>query len=137
MTSQLGNRLWNRLFDGFLYNAQLEWHIGLFLNIKKTQAEAESFCGTLEGRLAVLDTDEKLNYVLGLSDYQAGRFIFVGATDEETERMFVWSNGANLTTNWYTNEPNRYRDENCVAIYHSAFIDISCAFLCNFACEIV
>ncbi|XP_033756166.1 brevican core protein-like [Pecten maximus] len=94
VTSHPGNRLWNRQFEGF-FNLQLGWYIKLFANMQMSQSQAEAFCGTLGARLAILDTNEKVDYVTALPDYPADRFVFVGATDKATERMFLWSNGAN------------------------------------------
>ncbi|XP_060074332.1 C-type lectin domain family 4 member E-like [Ylistrum balloti] len=100
-----GNRLWNRELGGFVYNAQLGWYTRLFLTIKKTHSEAEAFCGCLGGRLLVLDSSEKFDYIAGLMDLQ-GIPIHVGATDEATEGIFLWSTGTAITENWKRGEPN-------------------------------
>ncbi|XP_033757243.1 mannose-binding protein C-like [Pecten maximus] len=136
ITSQLGNRLWNRQFDGFTLSAQLGLYFRLFVNLTITQAEAEAHCGSLGARLAVLDTNEKLNFVTALPDYPADRFVYVGATDKQTEGVFLWSTGA-VVTNWMNGEPNGgLLNEHCVALYFFYFIDLPCSYLSNFACEI-
>ncbi|XP_021371884.1 mannose-binding protein-like [Mizuhopecten yessoensis] len=137
MVTRHGNRLWNRQFDGFTYIAQLDWLILLITDTKRKNADAESFCGTMGARLAVLDTDEKLNYLIGLHDFPDDTSIYVGATDKQTEGLYLWSTGANLTTNWLPGEPNSFRvEEDCVVVLNTGFNDFPCEEKANFVCEL-
>ncbi|XP_060063619.1 hemolymph lipopolysaccharide-binding protein-like [Ylistrum balloti] len=135
-TSQLGNMLWRRKFDGFIFDAQLGWYIRLFVNTSHTHAEAESVCGNHGARLAVLDTSDKLSYVTGLPDYRPDIFCYVGAMDEQSDGLFTWSTGTSVT-NWMLDEPNGlHLDEDCVAIFNNYLIDLPCSHSNNFVCEI-
>jgi|GEM_PF-6483172 len=60
------------------------------------------------GRLAVLDSQEKINHLNGyLQGMSNQRILWIGLTDEEVEGSWKWINGVSLTAhNWGAGEPN-------------------------------
>lgn len=93
-------------FQGSAYaafEADVSWH------------EARARCQEMGGHLAVIETAEEAEFI---ADFADGRYLFLGATDEETEGEWRWVNGAAWDyTNWLDGQPNNWNDEDYLATY--------------------
>jgi len=92
--AQLGNRFYK------LEEKVLPWH------------EAKEYCELRGGRLAVIDTTEKMTFVQQLARSSGVTFdamdgIWIGATDESNEGTWKWVDGSSVTyANWGKGQPN-------------------------------
>lgn len=79
-----------------IVSGSFTWH--------QAKADAES----KGGRLAVLDTQAKINQLNTiLNNAGTWPYLWIGLTDEVTEGVWQWINGITLTeNNWATGEPN-------------------------------
>ena len=73
-----------------------------------TWKEAEAYCESIGGYLAVIGSQEENSYINSLIRAQnAGNYTAFGYTDEENEGQWRWINGeANVYENWNGGEPN-------------------------------
>ncbi|XP_069139215.1 uncharacterized protein [Argopecten irradians] len=138
-SSQPGNRIWFRKVDGFT-NIWPGWYVRLVSDVTVDEATAVLICSNVGARLAVLDTNDKINRITALPDYPSGSYVLVGATDKQTEGVYMWSTGVNVTdSRWATGDPNNGGipgvEEDCVALSSSFFIDLPCTHLAYFVCE--
>jgi hypothetical protein len=83
-----------------------------------TWAEAKAHAEANGGRLAVLDTQQKIDaankYLLSLGSWGTH---WIGLSDIDTEGSFTWIGGKELTANqWKDGEPNNFGDEDVVEI---------------------
>jgi hypothetical protein len=87
--------------------------------------EARRRCAAAGGYLACVETAEEQEFVTRLA---AGRYLFLGGTDEAAENRWVWVNGAPFSYScWMTGQPNNYDgSENYLATYESGeWIDVA------------
>lgn len=99
---------WYKVFD-----EKLEWH------------EAKKRCETMGGYLACIETKEEQAFITKLAD---GRYLCLGATDEQKEDCWMWVNGAPFTYEcWMSGQPNNYGgDENYLATYDGGdWVDVA------------
>ncbi|MBU6294872.1 MAG: hypothetical protein KJS91_09315 [Planctomycetes bacterium] len=86
-----------------------------------TWHEAKADAEARGGRLAVLDTQEKIdqaNAYLGGYDYWPD--MWIGLTDEAQEGSWKWIDGSPLSsTNWYPGEPNDMYGEDFAILYRN------------------
>jgi hypothetical protein len=84
-------------FNGHWYKVFLE---------KCTWRRAKERCGTLGGRLAVISDEPTWAFVKGLTP----AIVWLGATDEETEGVWKWVDGTELTFKaWLPKQPDNIR----------------------------
>ena len=72
--------------------------------------------------------------------WERGSGLWLGATDEVAEDTFLWMPSGSLVdfTDWDTNQPNNYEEQDCVAYLHKPkkWHDIACDFrIEGFMCE--
>ena len=69
-------------------------------------ANSRKHCADQGGTLAVVTSSEEADFIAGLCD---GRYMFLGASDKETEGSWVWVDGTNWGfANWMDGQPNDY-----------------------------
>jgi len=75
-----------------------------------TWQEAKADAEARSGRLAVLDTQEKIDTANALiQTYSSWGDLWIGLTDEQNEGSWLWINGEPLSdNNWRFDEPNNY-----------------------------
>ena len=75
-----------------------------------TWQEAKADAEARSGRLAVLDTQEKIDTANALiQTYSSWGDLWIGLTDEQNEGSWLWINGEPLAdNNWRFDEPNNY-----------------------------
>jgi uncharacterized protein (TIGR03067 family) len=97
-TQRRGGQLGNRFYK--LEEKVLGWH------------EAKEYCELRGGRLAVIDTAEKMAFVQQLArssgiTFDAMDGIWIGATDEAEEGAWKWMDGSSVAyANWGKGQPN-------------------------------
>jgi hypothetical protein len=80
-------------------------------------SDAKDYCELRGGRLAVIDTPQKMAAITQMAKTSGIKFdkldgIWIGATDAAREGEWKWVNGSPLTyTNWGTGQPNNKRQE--------------------------
>ncbi|XP_069118721.1 pulmonary surfactant-associated protein D-like, partial [Argopecten irradians] len=143
-TPVTGNRLWKRKFtqiEGYIYNSQLDWFIKVVTDQWIKHTDAETFCIADGGRLAVLDTDEKIAYITGLPNVHFSEYYHLGADDIAVEDTFVWTTGVVMNRNrppWADSQPNNdLGNQNCLALFNHIFDDVFCSDTMNFICEYI
>jgi hypothetical protein len=78
-----------------VYDTNLTWH------------EAKKKCEQVGGRLAVIDSAEENEFVVGLVKKSKVVEVWLGATDEKKEGEWVWVTGKRMTyRNWERTQPN-------------------------------
>ena len=92
-------------------------YLDVVLQSPMTHADAQKACADGGGRLAVLDTDEKLQVGAAVC---SGMTCWLGLDDYETEGTFVWGDGTVLTdTLWVHGQPdNKDGVERCMHLWH-------------------
>lgn len=103
----------------------------------KTWAEAEAVCVTLGfgGHLVSIADQGELEFVHQFSNGES----WLGATDQDNEGTFTWSNGAPFGfTYWASGEPNNFEgSEDCAYAYGlGQWNDISCLAQLSFICQV-
>ena len=75
-----------------VYEEDVSWH------------EARAKCEKMGGYLACVESAEEQQFIADLAD---GRYLFLGATDEEEEGEWKWVNGSPFSyTDWLEGQPN-------------------------------
>ena len=88
---------------------------------KFTWQDANEYTSKYYGDLAILDTQEKINFSINyLNDQNSWRALWIGLNDENEEGEWRWLSGDPLTfDNWFSGEPSNYSDEDYVHIYRN------------------
>ncbi|XP_067664051.1 C-type lectin domain family 18 member A-like [Haliotis asinina] len=103
----------------------------------KTWDESQNTCDGDGGRLVVLDTDDKYNYVKNYIMEGFGTLtVWVGMKKSTTIGPFRWLTGSTHTTKWDSGEPDYVSFQNCVYLYHKDLVDRECSEQRRFVCEI-
>jgi len=80
-----------------------------------TWQEAKADAEAKGGRLAVLDTQAKIDHVRSFVRFDLTPYFWIGLTDEATEGDWRWINGMPLTASfWMDGEPNNLGNEDYV-----------------------
>lgn len=81
--------------------------------------DAQQFCTDNGGHLAEPRSKKETKVINNkIEKHAGGESYWIGLTDRRSEGTFVWgSDNTEVTyTNWYKNEPNNLRNEDCVHI---------------------
>jgi hypothetical protein len=100
---------WYKVFDG-----GGSWH------------EKKKKCEAMGGYLCCIESEEEQAFIAELAD---GRYLSLGATDEDHEDRWTWVNGAAFDyTCWMGGQPNNYGDcEHFLATYDDGeWVDVAC-----------
>ncbi len=84
-------------------------------------------CEEMGGHLAVVTSAEEQAFITELAD---GRYLYLGATDEDEEGSWVWITGESWDyTSWFDGQPNNYGgSENYLATYDGGdWVDVDAA----------
>ncbi|KAM4636310.1 C-type lectin domain family 3 member A-like isoform 2-T2 [Discoglossus pictus] len=111
----------------------LSWREGNFV---QAQAICEEYGGTLPMPLNNME-DSAINILAQIVLTGTKKVIFLGMNDIKQEGVFVYLDGQKITyTNWYQNEPNGGRVENCIRIYEQGkWVDTTCERINQVVCE--
>ncbi|KAM4636306.1 mannose-binding protein A-like isoform 2-T2 [Discoglossus pictus] len=111
----------------------LSWREG---NFDGAKAVCEEYGGTLPMPLNN-EEDSAINILAKVALAVSKKSIFLALNDIKQEGVFAYLNGQKMTyTNWYQNEPNGGRRENCIQIYEQGkWIDITCETINQVVCE--
>lgn len=73
----------------------------------KTWKEAQAYCESIGGNLAMPKTEEYSNFIVSIATQYNLQGLWLGTTDEETEGVWKWVDGTFMVySNWNTGEPN-------------------------------
>ncbi|KAK2919414.1 C-type lectin domain family 4 member M-like [Channa argus] len=108
---------------------------------KKTWSKSREHCQSMGADLAIIKTQEEMEFVNGL--YSADKEVWIGLTDEGVEGHWRWVDGTLLNkTFWAKGQPNSYdgRNQDCVEFWHRAtsrgeWNDENCNVEQNWMCE--
>ncbi|XP_046558718.1 C-type lectin lectoxin-Lio2-like [Haliotis rubra] len=104
----------------------------------KTWEDSHNTCYGDGGRLVVLDTDDKHNYVKNYIMEDTGTStVWVGMNKSTTSGPFRWLTGSTHTTKWDVGEPDYVSHQNCVYLYRKDLVDTECYHPRRSICEIV
>ncbi|TRY98925.1 hypothetical protein DNTS_016982 [Danionella cerebrum] len=100
--------------------------------------KAKKLCSDAGAKIALPRTEEENTALVSLLFVLQSPYVLLGATDEEVEGNFVDMEGKALTyTNWKSQEPNGYREENCPIIdKHGFWYDVACNRIWLLVCEL-
>ncbi|XP_071088131.1 C-type lectin domain family 7 member A-like [Haliotis cracherodii] len=97
-------------------------------------------CSAEGGRLMVLDTDIRHNYIKHYI-IEVARIgtntAWVGMNKTTTSGPFRWSTESTHTTKWDSGEPDYVSYQNCVYLYYKDLVDADCGASRRCVCEIV
>ncbi|XP_033753741.1 C-type lectin mannose-binding isoform-like [Pecten maximus] len=109
-------------------------------NVPRTHADAQAACNVDGGHLIRVDTQAKQDYIRHVLQTHASPYMFIEATDEATEGIFLWGDGRTVAyTDWFSTEPNNEAGiENCIMLANSNYewYDTPCDALKTYICEI-
>ncbi|XP_060077556.1 E-selectin-like [Ylistrum balloti] len=141
MTSLMGNRLWSLQIDGYIHNHSLGLYMKIVADQWLSHDSANNVCAADGGRLVVMETVDKHNYITSLSDVKYNSYYHIGANDKVAEDTFVWETGSAVSrqsTLWAPSQPdNHHNNQNCLVLYQWVYDDASCHNQMNFICELV
>ncbi|KAM7009851.1 uncharacterized protein LKV04_001777 [Tautogolabrus adspersus] len=87
--------------------------------VKKSWNSARRHCQSMGADLAVVKSQEKLNFTNSL--YESEKEVWIGLTDEGVEGQWTWVDGTPMTTSfWGQGQPNSHNGKNqdCVEFWH-------------------
>ena len=106
------------------------------MNEKKWH-NADTFCKENGAHLVKIESADENSFFN--NDFLVGdESNWIGLTDAETEDVWKWSDGSQLTgyTNWQSDEPNNYKNQDCVAITKDGeWHDAECTNTRGYICE--
>ncbi|XP_044045914.1 CD209 antigen-like protein C isoform X3 [Siniperca chuatsi] len=109
----------------------------LISNSKKNWNDSRTFCKNEDAQLVIISSYEEQEL---LSSFK--REAWIGLTDAQTETVWKWVNGTEVTkTYWRNGQPDNYQNsENCAEISDrypdlSNWNDLSCSSSVHFICE--
>ncbi|XP_077971122.1 uncharacterized protein LOC144425631 [Styela clava] len=117
----------------------------LFYKQGKTYEKAKTFCERLGGYLAKVDNERMTTVINSAFDLQnMVNTFYIGGNDIAIEEDWKWQDGTNVIMrgevgyqNWYSNEPNNFGNEDCLAVGKKTYewIDISCDEIIYYICQ--
>ncbi|MGH0190188.1 UNVERIFIED_CONTAM: hypothetical protein FKN15_042821 [Acipenser sinensis] len=103
-----------------------------FSNENRDWKKAREFCQSQDSDLAVINSDEELNYLKG--KVQVAHL--VGMSDLETEGVWKWLDGSLVDGRmWNPGEPNNEGKEDCGEMSNGKLNDIPCNIKQRWICE--
>ena len=104
---------------------------------KKNWTEAEEFCKSEEGHLASVTSQEVHKFILEEVGKRKIK-VWIGATDQESEGTWKWSDYSPFDLEGLIEEPSADRKLNCVQLYITSegqgWNDLECDSTLNFIC---
>jgi hypothetical protein len=100
-------------------------HHYLIVKQKLSWQKAQLWCEAKGGQLACIESEAEQQFIAKLA---AGKYYYLGATDQVHEGVFVWINGSRFEyTKWYQGQPNNYDgDEHYLATYkRGEWVDVA------------
>ncbi|KAK6469015.1 CD209 antigen-like protein C isoform X1 [Huso huso] len=103
-----------------------------FSNENRDWKKAREFCQSQDSDLAVINSDEELNYLKGKVRVDH----LVGMSDLETEGVWKWLDGSLVDQRmWNPGEPNNEGKEDCGEMSNGKLNDIPCNIKQRWICE--
>ncbi|XP_041641764.1 C-type lectin domain family 4 member M-like isoform X1 [Cheilinus undulatus] len=110
--------------------------------LKKSWAQARQHCQNMGADLAMIKSQDKMNFINGL--YKSDKEVWIGLTDDGVEGQWRWVDGSPLgATFWGPGQPNSHNGKNqdCVEFWHrrtgnGQWNDEACDITQNYICEI-
>ncbi|MGH0183024.1 UNVERIFIED_CONTAM: hypothetical protein FKN15_011021 [Acipenser sinensis] len=103
-----------------------------FSNENRDWKKAREFCQSQDSDLAVINSDEELNYLKG----KVRVAHLVGMSDLETEGVWKWLDGSLVDGRmWNPGEPNNQGKEDCGEMSNGKLNDIPCNIKQRWICE--
>ncbi|XP_058864148.1 CD209 antigen-like protein D isoform X2 [Acipenser ruthenus] len=103
-----------------------------FSNENRDWKKAREFCQSQDSDLAVINSDEELNYLKGKVRVDH----LVGMSDLETEGVWKWLDGSLVDGRmWNPGEPNNQGKEDCGEMSNGKLNDIPCNIKQRWICE--
>ncbi|KAL9963778.1 hypothetical protein ACROYT_G027318 [Oculina patagonica] len=102
---------------------------------KKDWNNAKAFCNANGAQLVKIESADENDFVN--QEFLPDSY-WIGLTDAEIEGDWKWSDGSILTayTNWMSEEPNNYNNQDCVAIANDGeWHDAECTKVREYICE--
>ncbi|KAM9363506.1 C-type lectin domain family 4 member E-like [Symphorus nematophorus] len=103
----------------------------------KNWSDSKKFCKDRDAHLVIISNDEEQKFVSSLKQR-----VWIGLTDEETEGVWKWVDGTEVTKKYWGNKQpdNAGKGEHCVEIYtvfgpFKNWNDMRCWTKSNFICE--
>ncbi|XP_060077721.1 ladderlectin-like [Ylistrum balloti] len=108
--------------------------------IARTRANAQAACNSDGGHLIRVDTEAKQNYIRSVLQAAGSSHMYIDASDELTEGVFLWGDGRPVNySDWFSSEPNNEDGvENCVMLANVNYewYDVPCHSSKAYICEI-
>lgn len=104
---------------------EFKGHRYLVVKKKVSWQEAKKLCEEMGGQLACIETKQEQAFIAKLA---AGKYYYLGATDEKKEGEFEWINVSPFKfTAWYEGQPNNYDgNEHYLATYKEGeWVDVA------------
>ncbi len=124
---------------------KFEDHSFAFYSSVDSWEEAEQFCESQGGHLAVVDSQEENDALYAFAQSQGCDNVYIGYSDAGNEGVWEWAGGETSGyTHWQEGEPNAYtEDENYAVIgyqgywYDTAYIPSEGIFVCEWDCDVI
>ena len=89
-----------------------------FLARPQSYQDARLSCSRLGGYLAEVQSHDENRFVAGMLPSNVKLNLWIGYNDLEKEGRWLWTNTRNsgTYTNWNSDEPNNYNNQDCAAI---------------------
>lgn len=96
----------------------------IYDNDCETWLEAQNYCNSLGGDLAVITSEEENDFLYGLMIRSGYKNAYFGLTDREKEGIWQWVNDEKVNyTNWHSGEPNGENQNEDYAMFYYKFSD--------------
>ncbi len=101
-----------------------EHYYQLYDDVANSWEEAEEYCESLGGHLAVINDADENDFLFSYMIEQGYSSAYFGYTDRESEGTWTWVDKSNSSyINWATGEPNSQNSEENYAMFHFKFTD--------------
>ncbi|XP_060578577.1 uncharacterized protein LOC132735619 [Ruditapes philippinarum] len=121
--------------DGYIYDAPTKLCLKFFETPKLNWTDAQRYCNSSKGQLAIITGDQKIKDVLAF--YKSGGHkspLWVGATDFGNGHVFTFTDGSKITV-----DPSKGQDlktSNCLYVFGGTYEGFGpCPDLHGFICE--
>ncbi|XP_060578578.1 uncharacterized protein LOC132735620 [Ruditapes philippinarum] len=121
--------------DGYIYDAPTKLCLKFFESPKLNWTDAQRYCNSSKGQLAIITGDQKIKDVLAF--YKSGGHknpLWVGATDFGNGHVFTFTDGSKITV-----DPSKGQDlktSNCLYVFGGTYEGFGpCPDLHGFICE--